>query len=136
MTTKFRQFLCALFVLSMAGCASTEPAPPEAQKPVETTPPKRVARTAPVVPEPKVPAAAELIGLRGEALLSALGSATLVRRDLDTEIWQYRTDKCVLFLFLYPKDGAPSLHHMDARGGDMETCLKTVVLQAKKRTAG
>lgn len=135
MTANLRRIFCVATVLLAAGCASSEPTAPVAQEPVEATAPKQVARATPAVPEPKVPAPGELIGLGGEALRGALGAATLVRHDLDSEIWQYRTDKCVLFLFLYPKDGTPSLHHLDARGGDMETCLKTVVQQARKSAA-
>ncbi len=135
-TVNFRRLLSALAVLSMAGCASPEPAAPVSQETVQPAAPKKIARAVPAQPEPKVPAPDELIGLGNEALRDALGAATLVRHDLDTEIWQYRTDKCVLFLFFYPKDGAPLLHHMDARGDDMDTCLKTVVRKARKSAAG
>lgn len=137
MTAKVHLPICLLAALLAAGCASsTETPTTETLVPTEPEAPVRTARAAPAQPAPDIPKSDELIGLNGDALRGALGKASLVRRDLGTEIWQYRTENCVLFLFLYPKDGTPSLHHLDARGGDMETCLKTVVLRAKRAAAG
>jgi len=61
-------------------------------------------------------------------LSRTFGNATLVRHDLGAEIWQYRTDACVLFLFLYPKDGNLQVSHLDVRGTtDAGACLKAVI---------
>lgn len=50
------------------------------------------------------PDATELIGLHQLPLWQRLGSPQLVRRDGDARVWQYRTDDCVLDIYLY-EDG-------------------------------
>lgn len=88
----------------------------------------------PDVSRTKVPTLADLIGRDADGLKDALGKATLVRRDLDTEIWQYRTADCVLFAFLYPKDGAHRVRHVEARAAsgngsvDLDRCLRAVAV--------
>lgn len=136
MTPKPFRFIAAIAALVLTGCAAS--APSEAPAPVAVSKPKQtvVSRAVPREPEIAVPTVAELIGQKPDALKRALGAASLIRHDLGTEIWQYRTDGCVLFLFLYPKDGVPALHHLDVRGGDMESCLKTVVVRARQNAAG
>lgn len=46
----------------------------------------------------------ELIGLHQLPLWQRLGSPQLVRRDGDARVWQYRTEDCVLDVYLY-EDG-------------------------------
>lgn len=85
------------------------------------------------VPEITAPTPQELINLQPTDLSKTFGTASLVRRDLGAEIWQYRTRECVLFLFLYPTpDGnsATSLRvrHIDVRGEQNPAeCVKAVV---------
>jgi len=140
-----------LVVAALSGCAGDGAEPPQAahQPATEATRMPETARlpapSAPPArtPEPEInaPAPDEVIGWSADALNAAFGTAGLVRRDLGAEIWQYRTDQCVLLLFLYPRksgDGAP-LHvdHLDVGNGkDAGTCLKSVVRRHVLRTAG
>jgi len=137
----------------LGGCASDGTSPPETvrQTTIEAAlapevavlpkpPPKHTARAAPE-PEIYAPEPDDVIGWSTDALNSAFGAASLVRRDLGAEIWQYRTDQCVLLLFLYPRkgrDGAPlQVDHLDVgNGNDAGTCLKSVVRRHVSRTTG
>ena len=42
-----------------------------------------------------------LLDLGRHELASILGKPAFIRRDMSAEVWQYRTDACVLDLFLY-----------------------------------
>lgn len=55
----------------------------------------------------------QLLGMDGTALNDLLGQPTLVRREGEAEIWQYRGDECVLDLFLY--GGMRQVEHVDLR---------------------
>lgn len=55
----------------------------------------------------------QLMGLDRDAVNGMLGEPTLVRRDGDAEVWQYRADRCVLDLFLYGID--KKVEHVDLR---------------------
>ncbi len=55
----------------------------------------------------------ELLGLSGDEITAKLGKPTLVRRDGDAEVWQYRRVNCVLDLFLY--GGRKQVEHVDLR---------------------
>ena len=55
-----------------------------------------------------------------------------MRHDLGAEIWQYRTEQCVLLLFLYPESdrnaGPLTVRHLDISGSkDAPACVKSVV---------
>lgn len=77
------------------------------------------------------------MGSPSSTLVATLGSATLVRTDIGAEIWQYRTEDCVLFLFLYPKDAEMAVRHIDSRGGpSAETCIRSVVKTRLSRQTG
>lgn len=55
----------------------------------------------------------KLLGLETDAIQGLLGDPTLVRRDGDAEVWQYRSTGCVLDLFIY---GQPKrVEHVDLR---------------------
>jgi len=47
-----------------------------------------------------------LIGLDAAGLEAMLGAPELKRREPPAEMWQYRTETCVLDLYLYPAPGA------------------------------
>lgn len=55
----------------------------------------------------------QLLGMDGVALNDLLGAPSVVRREGDAEIWQYRAEECVLDLFLY--GGMPQVEHVDLR---------------------
>ena len=129
-------------VLGLAACAATEEAamPPAetpqtaASQPTQTA---RVPATTNAEPELKAPKPADIMGAPSSKLVSALGSATLVRIDIGAEIWQYRTDDCVLFLFLYPGETEMAVKHIDSRGGPTpESCIRSVVKTKLSRKLG
>jgi len=45
---------------------------------------------------------AQLIGLKKDEILNLLGRPSFQRRDPPAEIWRYRTDECLVDLYLYP----------------------------------
>jgi hypothetical protein len=55
----------------------------------------------------------QLMGLDRDELNERLGEPSLIRRDGDAEVWQYRGDRCVLDLFLY--GAAKEVEHIDLR---------------------
>ncbi|MCK5777498.1 MAG: hypothetical protein KAH11_01830 [Rhodospirillales bacterium] len=137
-----RRLTAVLLLTFLAGCAGANVTPspaPDTPSTAATNPGPRTAALPKPAPEPaskhepaiEAPKAAEVIGWDTAALNETFGPASLVRRDLGAEIWQYRTDECVLFLFLYPAgtEGALKVEHLDARGSGTatETCLKSVV---------
>lgn len=89
------------------------------------------------LPDVTAPSPEAVIGWHGAELYAALGQATLVRRDLGAEIWQYRTEACVLFVFLYPDGNDNAVRHLDVRGdADPKACLKSVVRANQRQRAG
>lgn len=65
------------------------------------------------------PEAKRLLGLETDGLLEVLGTPTFRRRDKKVEIWQYGEERCILDLFLYPKEGHFRVTHMEFRGRDV-----------------
>jgi len=63
-----------------------------------------------------------LHALSDQQLVQRLGKPDFTRKESDAEIWQYRGDKCVLVVFLYPDDGALKVEHAATRD---RTALKT-----------
>lgn len=55
----------------------------------------------------------QLLGMDSAALNDLLGEPVVVRREGEAEIWQYRSDECVLDLFLY--GGMRQVEHVDLR---------------------
>jgi hypothetical protein len=85
---------------------------------------------------------AKLRGHTAEGLSSLLGEPTLVRREAEVEIWQYRSGACVLDLFLYPDGSRHKVIHLEARdnkaAGRLSTraCLDQVLTaRAARKTA-
>lgn len=85
-------------ILALGACAG--PSAPSTSKP--GTPPgswggaANLTSIPPVNDDPN-----QLLGMTSDRLGAALGLPTLVRRDGQAEIWQYRGEDCVLDLFLY-----------------------------------
>jgi hypothetical protein len=117
--------------LILTGCTATggpDTAPQEeavAEQPAETpeAPPTSpsmpysgVAVLPPVNDDPQ-----QLMGLDRDALNEKLGEPSLIRRDGDAEVWQYRGENCVLDLFLYGPVKKVELVDLRNRGeGDEE----------------
>lgn len=58
-------------------------------------------RTASNAPRGAKRAAPKLIGMRAEEISSLLGQPTLLRQEPPAQVWQYASDDCVLYVFLY-----------------------------------
>ncbi len=138
--------LGVLGVFLISACAGAAPSPHEPIEPAASMPTYKAApvianRTPAPAPMPEInaPQPAAVIGWQQDDLNRTFGTASLIRRDLGAEIWQYRTDQCVLFLFLYPKGSGNALQvdHLDVRGvDDANLCLKSVVRAHAARGTG
>ncbi len=58
---------------------------------------------------------ATLDGLDAGRLTGLLGEPELRRQEPPAEVWQYRTDSCVLDVFLYTEGGRLHVVHSEAR---------------------
>lgn len=58
---------------------------------------------------------ASLNGMDAARLSAMLGEPELHRQEPPAEVWQYRTDSCVLDVFLYPEGGQHRVVHSEAR---------------------
>lgn len=128
-----------LLALSVAACGTPRYAESPAADPVpeqaETLPSivetparevvlpegERLAAASPAdvaLPASALPGPERLAGLTAPDVSALLGSPGFVRRDPPAEVWQYRTETCVLDLFLYA-DGAgqpQKVSHFEFRG--------------------
>ena len=105
-----------------AGCA-TKPAPPP-----------RVAL--PPAPPPGEPAGTT--GLREADLRATFGMPALVRHDGAAQIWRFDAPGCRAFFFLYSRDGATVVWHVETtpRGASIaadENCLNALRARAAAR---
>lgn len=70
-----------------------------------------------------------LTGLNSLLVETALGSPAFARNDRDAKIWQYRSNACILDLYLYEDGNAWQVAHWAMRGpkaGDPKGCLAEV----------
>jgi hypothetical protein len=130
--------LAGALAVALAGCAARMPATAAASSaaPVRTatapTSPGSAAssterRAAPSasLAAPADPADDEdVMGLSPDELQSLLGQPQMVRDETGAEVWQYRTQACVLDLYLYPQE---------AQGG--AASLRVAYLEARDRSA-
>ena len=123
-------------ILLCGAFAACEAMPTDA--PTATTQSTPKIASAPGVPAPPpaptidTPDQTEMIGWGETKIAAVLGSASLVRQDLGSKIWQYQTPDCVLFLFLYPNDGESKIKHVDARSNGssgIKACITSVLRQ-------
>lgn len=94
---------------SQAAAPQTAAAKPPAADaaPPASAPPQRQAALPPArEPPPEPPKLEELRGLDAAQLTQLLGKPTLLRDEATAQMWQYRSEACVLHLFLYPSTGA------------------------------
>ncbi len=107
--------------LLLAACAARPPAATLAARPVvprEQVPPNaaKPPASAPEKPAALAPArSADIIGLGTEAVEKLLGAPEMVRRDAPAEVWQYRSEACVVDLYLYPAQAAYRVAYIEAR---------------------
>lgn len=139
-------FTCLCVALVLGACETT--GEPQAVVPenrstaalaTPANPPAPAARAAPV----RIPTQSELMGAdtaRAEALL---GTPALRRTDRGSEMWQYPSDDCVLFVFFYPDAaGAMELTFLTASAGTSgrspssdDACIASAVRAAAARPA-
>lgn len=120
-------------VLGLAACG--EAASPPEKAAAQMAPYSAIA----VVPPPPEVDPDELLGLSADDVTAKLGRPTLVRRERDAEIWQYRQTDCVLDLFLY--GNAKQVEHVDLRdrGDATEAAVRACfqrMLQKKEQKKG
>ena len=126
-----RRDLSALAALGLAtGCAADGASNDQSG---QNSPVPRAAPTIAVIPaEPEInaPSPAEVLGWSASQVAATFGAATLVRNERGAEIWQYKTDACVLFFFFYPNGDQSAVRHIDASGDTaMQPCVSAVVRQ-------
>ena len=55
------------------------------------------------------------IGAKPDFLLEALGQPSSLRKETPAEVWQYRTEQCVLDIVLYEEADGPAVVYLEAR---------------------
>ncbi len=126
----------------------TKPTKPEkVASPVVTKPavPVQTARVtpeppAPPPPPPPPPTTADILGLDAATLVKLLPTPRTKRQEASAEVWQYFASRCVLHVFLYPRQqgggmGVDHLEATDARGLKFSTDDCLAELAAARRTA-
>lgn len=81
-----------------------------------------------------------LLDLHESDLAAILGQPNFVRKDMSAEVWQYRTDACVLDLFLYEFDQGRAVTYYEFRArSDGETvhndCFVTLLRRGASQAA-
>ena len=75
----------------------------------------------------------KLVGLSQFDVKQALGTPSFVRKDKGVEVWQYRSQDCILDLFLYESRDGFSVDHSELRGSHLDSagelsCFKAIVM--------
>ncbi|SCA56421.1 exported hypothetical protein [Candidatus Terasakiella magnetica] len=76
----------------------------------------------------------KLVGMSAFDVKQTLGLPSFVRKDNGVEIWQYRTQNCILDLFLYEdRQNGLSVDHSELRGPELDSrgqlsCLETIIM--------
>ena len=117
-----RLITVSLIALALAGCATKPPAPPQARLP----------------PPPPAGEPSGTTGLREADLRATFGMPAFVRRDGAAQIWRFDGPACKAFFFLYSRDGATAVWHVETtpRGVSIaadETCLNGLRARAAAR---
>lgn len=106
--------LAALF---LTGCSLAQPEPTQTSSrgdgvTVAGTTQQRAAPPRRTAPRASL---SDLIGTTPERIDGFLGTPELVRREGAGELRLYRSESCVLHVFLYPRNGTPVATHIEAR---------------------
>ena len=111
-----------LLCTALAGCATRPAAPAQVRLP-----------EAPPAGEPQ-----GTTGLHEADLRAAFGAPALVRHDGTAQIWRFDSTVCKAYFFLYSRDGATAVWHVETvpRGVAIaadETCLSALRARAAAR---
>lgn len=134
--------------LVLGGCTTVDEPEAAAQDETAVEQPAETAETPPASPSMPYSGVAvlppvnddpqQLMGLDRDELNEKLGEPSLIRRDGDAEVWQYRGENCVLDLFLYGPAKKVELVDLRNRGeGDEEAvrnCFVGMLRAALQRT--
>ncbi len=91
-----------------------------------------------------IPSTNELMGTDAVQVESYFGSPSLRRAEQASEVWQYATDACVLFVFFYPDEAGETRvsyvtssgsHQNQATPGD-QACVEAVTRAAANAPVG
>lgn len=127
--------LALLAALSLAGCEGGEGQAPTRDPQLAASPSVPYSGVAVLPPGGSNPD--RLLGMDAPELKSRLGEPTLIRRDGDAEVWQYRSDRCVLDLFLY--GAVKRVEHVDLRdrgSGDDQAARECFLRMLRGRRLG
>ena len=89
-------------------------------------------------PAEALPALDSFIGLTPPEIQTFLGSPQFQRIDTPAEIWQYRLNGCVLYLFLYPSSDGLAVSHLETRShldsnNNRQKCFTDIVRANRKK---
>jgi hypothetical protein len=93
--------------------AGPNPVAPPAAQSDGAAPEQSATAPAPELAKPARPE--DVLGLAADALEKLLGRPELVRRDAPAEVWQYRSESCVVDLYLYPEKTSYRVAFIEAR---------------------
>ena len=101
----------AMIAIALCGCATKPPAPPVVRLP----------------PAPPTGEPSGTTGLHEADLRAAFGQPAFVRHDGTAQIWRFDGPTCKAYFFLYSRDGATAVWHVETmpRGANIaadETC--------------
>jgi hypothetical protein len=99
--------------LLAAGCAGGVPSPRAPAAPLDGA--VTIAPETPSRPRLEVRDLPGLDNISERELVSRLGEPDFTRKEASAQIWQYRSDSCVLDVFLYPEDGGLKVVHAATR---------------------
>ena len=79
-----------------------------------------------------VPGPRKLVGLTSGSLAQALGDPSFVRRDVNSEIWQYLARTCILDIFLYREKKVMKIEYVELRergynSSSLENCYQNLL---------
>jgi hypothetical protein len=117
-----RQAALLMICCALAGCATKPAAPPRVALPA-----------APPSGEPQ-----GTTGLHEADLRATFGTPAFVRHDGTAQIWRFDAPGCKAFFFLYSRDGATAVWHVETapRGAKIaadENCLNALRARAAAR---
>ncbi len=119
--------------------AAVVPEPPPPEPAIQEPPVIMPVAPVPPVPEPvRMPAP---IPAEGAALRARFGNPDFIRREMDTELWRYDSQRCAVFFFMQREGPMLQLRYTETlpRGMDMAAdpvCLKTLEQRVESTPRG